>query len=360
MKAILALEDGTIYEGQSVGALGTVYGEVVFNTAMCGYQEQLTDPNYEVQLVTFTYPLLGNYGVNSEDFASDRTHAKGIIIKELCNDPANFRMEGLLGDYLKEHGIVAIADVDTRALTRLIREKGTMCACITTEESFDFAQHADAIKSAKPVRPVMLVTSDEVKTLAPTAEANGLTVAVINYGVKQNMLDCFTGLGCNVVVFPATATMDEVKAVAPNAIFLSNGPGDPKDYPDLLGLVKDILKAKIPTLAVGLGHQLVALASGFDTAPLKYGHRGVNHPVKDVQAEVVFATTQNCGYTVCADSIDKKVAAITHVNMHDGMVEGLSYKKVPVISTQFHPDTGVGPCPLAKIYKKFVDSLLAK
>jgi len=357
MKAILALEDGTIFEGVSVGAQGTVYGEVVFNTAMCGYQEQLTDPNYEGQLVAFTYPLLGNYGVNSADFASATTHAKGIIVKELCQDPANFRMEGTLTDFLAEHGIVGIVDVDTRALTRLLREKGTLCGCITTDEGFVLDEHIDAIRSAKTVRPVMLVTTDEVTESTPTENANGLTVAVINYGVKQSMLDCFTDLGCKVVVFPATATFAEVRASEPDAIFLSGGPGDPKDYPDLLPLVKEIVASKIPTLAVGLGHQLVALANGFDTVALKYGHRGVNHPVKDLATEVVFATTQNCGYTVVKDSIDPKRATVTHLNMHDGTVEGIAYKKAPIVTSQFHPDTGAGPCELAMLYKRFVAGL---
>ena len=352
MKAFLALEDGTIFEGSSFGAAGEVIGELVFNTGMTGYQEVLTDPSYCGQIVTMTYPLIGNYGVNLEDIESVRPQVKGFVVREMCKTPSNWRSLETLSDYLERNGIIGIEGIDTRALTRILRDKGTMKGIISTDPEFSFDENKALISKYTIDNPVMKVTVDETKHF----EGNGARVALIDYGIKQNIVRSLINRGCEVYQFPAAATAEEILMVKPDGIMLSNGPGDPKDCVHQIKTIKELVGRK-PLFGICLGHQLTALAMGGDTEKLKYGHRGCNHPVKDLERDLTYITSQNHGYTIIEDTLDKSRMVVSHRNMNDGTVEGVRYTDVPVFTVQFHPEASPGPADTAYLFDRFIDMM---
>ena len=347
--AYLTLIDGTQYEGVSFGYEADSIGEVVFNTGITGYQELLTDPSYVGQIVNMTYPLIGNYGVNPEDTESDSPKVKGLIVRDYCDAPSNWQSKGTLKEYLVQNKIVAIHSIDTRALTRKIRDNGTM-ACIISQNKPTDEQIAEmknfAIKGA--VAEVTCRAPYEIK-------GEGKTLALIDYGVKKHVIDVLVKKGFNIKVFPSNTSAGDILASNPDGIFLSNGPGDPKDNAGAIETVK-MLIGKKPIYAICLGHQILALAKGGDTEKLKYGHRGSNHPVRDVETGKVVITSQAHGYTVSADSI-KSVGKVTHVNINDGTVEGIEYNDGMSFSLQYHPESLTGPNTENRVFEKFVKVL---
>ncbi|ABN52184.1 MAG TPA: carbamoyl phosphate synthase small subunit [Hungateiclostridium thermocellum] len=352
MKAILALEDGTIFHGESFGAQGEVIGEIVFNTGMTGYQEVLTDPSYCGQIVAMTYPLIGNYGVNSEDIESEKPQVKGFIVRELCQNPSNWRAEETLNNYLKRNNIIGIEKIDTRALTRILREKGTMKGMISTDPNFNLDDKIDEIKAYVIKDPVMCVTTKEVLHY----KGDGFKVALIDLGLKKNIVRSLLKRGCDVHVFPANSKAEDILAINPDGIMLSNGPGDPKDCVETIETIKKLMGKK-PMFGICLGHQLTALANGADTEKLKYGHRGANHPVKDLEKDLTYITSQNHGYTIVESSMDKSRMTVSHRNMNDGTVEGVRYKDMPVFTVQFHPEASPGPEDTAYLFDEFIDMM---
>jgi len=352
MRAVIALEDGSLFEGESFGAQGEITGEVVFNTGMTGYQEVLTDPSYCGQIVTMTYPLIGNYGINADDFESDKPQVRGFIVRELCKRPSNWRSIQSLGDYLSRYGIIGVQGIDTRALTRILREKGTMKGIISTSEQFDFSSRKSAIDEFVIKDPVMEVTAKTVKYIA----GEGPKIALIDYGAKQNIIRSLIKRGCDIHIFPADSTEKEIMSISPDGIFLTNGPGDPKDCTYAIKTIKE-LYGKKPIMGICLGHQLMALACGADTAKLKYGHRGCNHPVKDLKKDMTYITSQNHGYTIVEESIDPRSMTVSHRNMNDGTIEGISYKNAPVFTIQFHPEASPGPADTAYLFDEFMQMI---
>lgn len=352
MRAFLALEDGTIFEGSSFGAAGEVIGELVFNTGMTGYQEVLTDPSYCGQIVTMTYPLIGNYGVNVEDIESAKPQVKGFVVREMCKTPSNWRSLETLSEYLDRNGIIGIEGIDTRALTRILRDRGTMKGIISTDPDFSLADKMNQIRRYTIQNPVELVTIDKVKHF----EGTGEKVALLDYGIKRNIVRSLIKRNCDVYQFPAFASSEEILAVHPDGIMLSNGPGDPKDCEDQIRTIRELLGKK-PLFGICLGHQLTALAMGGDTEKLKYGHRGCNHPVKDIERDLTYITSQNHGYTIIEESLDRKRAVVSHRNMNDGTVEGVRYTDVPAFTVQFHPEASPGPADTAYLFDRFIEMM---
>jgi carbamoyl-phosphate synthase small subunit len=354
MKAFLLHEDGTIFEGNSFGMDGKVVGEVVFNTGMTGYQEVLTDPSYCGQIVCMTYPLIGNYGVNFDDIESSKPQVKGFIVREVCKTPSNWRSIEDLNEYLTRSGIIGLEGIDTRALTRILRDNGTMRGTIITGELSD--AQAEIIKLSEYVisNPVLQVTTGEVKHY----NGNGYKVALLDYGLKQNIIRSLLKRDCEVYVFPATATAEEVMAINPDGIMLSNGPGDPKDCREQIETIRKLIGKK-PIFGICLGHQLTALAHNADTEKLKYGHRGCNHPVKDLEKDMTYITSQNHGYTIIEDSLDRETMVVSHRNMNDGTIEGIRYKDAPLFTVQFHPEASPGPGDTAYLFDEFINMIAA-
>lgn len=350
-KAFLALADGTVFEGVSAGAEGTVVGEIVFTTGMVGYLEALTDPAFAGQIATMTYPIIGNYGVNRADCQSGQVQAKGLIVKEVATHPNNFRSEETLHDYLLSENVVAISGIDTRALTKIIRNQGAMNGVITTDENFAFANYKEQIETYKVGALVCDVTCKEKYTVGEGA----LQVALLDYGVQKNIIESLVKRGAIVTVYPATTKAAEILADKPDGIMLSGGPGNPADYPELIAEIKELLSSGIPLFGTGLGHQMAAIAMGGKTEKLKFGHRGANQPVKDVQKDMTFATVQNCGYTVIADSLDAKVATVSHINVNDGTVEGIRYNGIPAFTVQYAPECKPGPKSMEYIFDEFMN-----
>ncbi|MEQ8197353.1 MAG: glutamine-hydrolyzing carbamoyl-phosphate synthase small subunit [Clostridiaceae bacterium] len=346
MKAKLILENGIIFEGKAFGYLEESVGEVVFNTGMTGYQEVLTDPSYYGQIVTMTYPLIGNYGVNLEDLESKSIKVKGFIVRENCSYPNNFRCEVKLEDYLKQNKVIGLEGIDTRALTKILRNNGTMRGIITLDDinSDEVKLKLDGYSTKEAVKAV---TSSEKYTI----EGTGKHVAIMDFGIKQNIIRNFIKRGCKVTVFPADAKASEVLDVNPDLIFLSNGPGDPEHLPEAIENIKELVGKK-PVVGICLGHQLLALSLGGKTSKLKFGHRGCNHPVKDLENNRVHITSQNHGYVV--DTLPEEME-ITHVNLNDGTVEGMKHKTLPVYSVQFHPEACPGPRDSEYIFDKFME-----
>lgn len=345
MKAKLILENGMIFEGRAFGYIEETLGEVVFNTGMVGYQEVLTDPSYYGQIVTMTYPLIGNYGLNLEDNQSKKPQVKGFIVREVCEYPNNFRYEMTLQDYLKNNKIMALHKVDTRALTKVLRNSGTMKGIITLEElSKEYVE--DKLKKFNNDAAVMKVTTKSIYTI----QGVGKHVALIDFGVKDNIIKSFINRNCKVTVFPANIKSEVVLKADPDLIFLSNGPGDPEKLKSIIENIKEFIGKK-PIAGICLGHQLLALALGGKTEKLKFGHRGCNHPVKSIEKNKVYITSQNHGYYVKELPKD---AVITHVSVNDGTVEGMRHNTLPIYSVQFHPEACPGPKDAEGIFDEFL------
>lgn len=355
MKAIIALEDGTTFEGESFTGAGEIEGELVFNTSMSGYQEILTDPSYNGQIVTMTYPLIGNYGVNKADEESYKPHAKGLVIGEASRIPSNWRSEMPLAEYLKKNHILGIHLVDTRAVTLHIRSKGAMKCLISTKET-------DAEKAvAKARHSAGLVGRDlctEVSTPHPYvfhgSEKNIRKVAVMDCGIKTNQLRILSALGCQLHVFPNHARAEDILNIKPDGFFISNGPGDPEGVPDTVKQLRQIIQTGIPTFGICFGHQLLGLAFGGRTFKLKFGHRGGNQPVIELATGRVDITSQNHGFAVDKDALPADVET-THINLNDKTSEGQRHKKLPVFSVQYHPEAAPGPNDAAHLFNRFID-----
>lgn len=345
MKAKLILENGIEFEGKAFGYLKETVGEVVFNTGMTGYQEVLTDPSYYGQIVTMTYPLIGNYGINLEDGESDKPKVKGFIVREKCDEPSNFRCEFELEDYMKQNKIVGLEGIDTRALTKILRNNGTMKGIISLEEvsSDDCKNKYERFSNKYAVKEVSVKESYEIK-------GSGKKIAIMDFGIKQNIVNNFVKRGCNVTVFPYNATAEDILNINPDLVFLSNGPGDPEDVVEGIDTIKNIVGKK-PIVGICLGHQLLALSLGGKTSKLKFGHRGCNHPVKDIKNNTVHITSQNHGYYVSTLPDDMEVS---HVNVNDGTVEGMRHKTLPIFSVQFHPEACPGPEDSNYIFDEFM------
>ena len=358
--AFLVLENGTIFEGCYFGAQGNVTGEIVFTTGMTGYLETLTDHSYNGQIVLQTFPLIGNYGVIPADFESASIAPAAYIVKYPSATPSNFRSEGNLDEFLKKQGIVGLSGIDTRALTKIIRNNGVMNGKIMdtkpTEE--DFAE----IRAYKVKNPVPKVTAKSIKQY-PAAEMGGKSsykVALYDFGAKENIRRELNKRNCDVSVFPCNTAPEEIIKLAPDGIMLSNGPGDPEDNVDIINNLKILFKSGIPIFGICLGHQLLALACGFKTNKLKYGHRGVNQPVKDLQTGRVYISSQNHGYEVLSGSIDQNIAYEWFVNVNDKSCEGIIYKDVPIFSVQFHPEACGGPKDTEFIFDRFIKNMEVK
>lgn len=349
MKAFLILEDGTVFEGTSIGSKKEVISEIVFNTSMTGYLEVLTDPSYAGQAVVMTYPLIGNYGI-TPDMESERPWVDGYIVRELSRMPSNFRCEGTIQDFLTEHDIPGIAGVDTRALTKTLRDKGTMNGMITTDENYNIEEILPKLKAYRTGNVVDKVTCKEPKIL----KGKGKKVALLDLGAKNNIAKSLNERGCEVTIYPAHTTAQEILDTKPDGIMLSNGPGDPKECESIIAEIKKLYESEVPIFAICLGHQLMALATGADTYKLKYGHRGGNHPVKDLATGRVYISSQNHGYAVDAKALDEKVAVPAFTNVNDGTNEGLKYVGKNIFTVQFHPEACPGPQDSAYLFDRFI------
>lgn len=367
--AVLALADGTVFRGRSVGADGKTVGEVVFNTAMTGYQEILTDPSYAQQMVTLTYPHIGNTGTNSADAESDAVHASGLIIRDLPLAASNFRSEQSLSDYLVANNTVCISDIDTRKLTRIIREKGAQAGCILTG---DGADEADAIAEARLFPGLKGMDLAKVVTTGASYEWTEPTwrlgetspirpeilhhVVALDFGVKRNILRILVDLGCRVTVMPATSSYDEVMAHNPDGIFLSNGPGDPEPCDYAIDLAQKVMASGLPLFGICLGHQILALASGARTEKMSHGHHGANHPVQDLTNKTVMVTSQNHGFTVSDAELPENLV-VTHRSLFDGTVQGISRTDTPAYSFQGHPEASPGPHDATYLFDAFIEAM---
>jgi carbamoyl-phosphate synthase small subunit len=349
--AKLALEDGTIFYGAGFGAETEAYGEVVFNTSMAGYQEILTDPSYKGQIITMTYPLIGNYGVNPEDVESTRPWVEGFVIKELSRVASNWRSNMSLDEYLKKYNIAGIQGIDTRALTRLLRIKGAMKGVISTTGLDDESLVKKVIASPS------IIGRDLVKEVACKeiwVSGSGHKIVLLDCGVKHNMIRLLVKAGCEVRVVPASTKAEEILGLNPDGIVLSNGPGDPEGVPYVIEEVKKLI-GKIPILGICLGHQMLGLALGGKTYKLKFGHHGANHPVMDLKTRQVAITAQNHNFCVDIDSIPNHAVEITHVNLYDKTPEGMRHKELPIFSVQYHPEASPGPHDASYLFGEFVE-----
>lgn len=355
MEAYLALADGTIFKGTAFGACGTAQGEVVFNTGMAGYQEILTDPSYCGQIVTLTYPMVGNYGINPEDFESSRPQVQALVVRENCTIPSNWRSEKTVSTFLADNGIVGIAGIDTRKLTKILRNHGTMQGVVSTE-------YSDAETLLKLARQKPVLSESKLVPHVTTKEAHTVTgdtldkykVVLLDFGVKHNIIRSLKKMGCTIEVVPAHTTAEDILAYEPDGVMLSNGPGDPKDVPYAVETIKNLL-GKVPVFGICLGHQLLALAIGADTYKLPFGHRGSNHPVKELADGRIHITSQNHGYAVGLESLAEDMAEVTHLNLNDGTVEGIRLKNIPAFSVQYHPESSPGPTDSEYLFDRFAD-----
>ena len=353
MKAFLILSDGNVFEGTSIGAEREVISEIVFNTSMTGYLEVLTDPSYAGQAVVMTYPLIGNYGICHADEESGRPWPDGFIVRELSRVPSNFRSEDSIQNFLKENNIPGIAGIDTRALTKILREKGTMNGMITTNENYNLDEILPKLKEYTTGKVVEKVTCEE-KYVLP---GDGFKVALKDFGAKRNIARSLNKRGCEVTVYPALTTAEEILAANPDGIMLSNGPGDPKECVSIIKEIKKLYDSDVPIFAICLGHQLMALATGADTHKMKYGHRGANHPVKDLQTGKVYISSQNHGYVVDMDTLDDKIARPAFINVNDKTNEGLEYVGKNIFTVQFHPEACAGPKDSDYLFDRFMNMM---
>lgn len=352
MKRQLILEDGSVFIGEAFGSEKRTLGEVVFNTGMTGYQEILSDPSYCGQIVTLTYPLIGNYGINRDDFESITPAISGFIVKEVADFPSNWRNQISLNDYFQSKNIPGIAGIDTRKLTRIIRQHGTLKGAICHIE-----ENVQAVLHQLRTTPLR---SDQVKQVstktAYPSPGRGKRVVLVDFGMKHGILRELNNRNCDVLVVPYNVTAEEILALNPDGIMLSNGPGDPKDVPEAIEMIKGIL-GKVPMFGICLGHQLFALACGANTEKMKFGHRGSNHPVKDLRTGKVAITSQNHGYTVEENSIGSTRLEVTHIALNDGTIEGLKHKDVPAFTVQYHPEASPGPEDANYLFDQFMSLL---
>lgn len=393
-KSYLILEDGTVFEGTHIGAKKEVISEIVFNTSMAGYPEVLTDPSYAGQAVCMTYPLIGNYGVCRDDLESKKPWPDGFIVRELSRMASNFRKDVTIQEFLGQYGVPGIAGIDTRALTKILREKGTMNGMITTNGNYDLKVIIPALKEYTTGKVVEKVTCEhkyEIKGsvnleengalsgsarfdkeayekgihekkpgLVKSLNGSGKRVALLDVGAKDNIADSLKKRGCDVTVYPALTKAEEIIADAPDGIMLSNGPGDPKECASIIEEIKKLYQTDIPIFAICLGHQLMALATGADTFKMKYGHRGGNHPVKDLQTGRVYISSQNHGYVVDMDKLDPEIATPAFINVNDGTNEGLAYTGKNIFTVQFHPEACPGPQDSGYLFDRFINMMNLK
>ena len=370
--AILVLEDGTVFKGTAIGAQGAAVGEVVFNTSMTGYQEILTDPSYAEQIVTLTYPHIGNTGTNSEDEESNAIWAKGLVIRDLPLLASNFRNEEDLSSYLKRHNILGIADIDTRKLTRILREKGAQNGCILAGDNLDEAQalkQAQEFPGLKGMDLAKVVSTKEQYAWTEgswqlgqghvTPENSEFHVVAYDFGAKRNILRMLVDRGCKLTVVPAQTPAADVLAMNPDGIFLSNGPGDPEPCDYAISAIKSFLETDIPVFGICLGHQLLGLASGAKTVKMKFGHHGANHPVKDMDRNVVMITSQNHGFAVDEAGMPANLK-VTHKSLFDGSLQGIHRTDKPAFSFQGHPEASPGPMDAAPLFDHFIDLIKAR
>jgi carbamoyl-phosphate synthase small subunit len=370
--ALLALADGTVFFGKGIGAAGSTVGEVVFNTSMSGYQEILTDPSYCRQIVTLTYPHIGNTGINRDDVEADRVHAAGLVIRDLPILPSSFRMERTLDAYLKAENIVAIAGIDTRKLTRILREKGAQAGCIVTATDGAALGPEAAIAEARGFPGLSGMDLAKVVSVERSYDwsegewalgsgyarqgAGRFHVVAYDYGIKRNILRMLASRGCRLTVVPAQTPAAEALALAPDGIFLSNGPGDPDACDYAIAAVREFLDRGVPTFGICLGHQVMALAAGAKTVKMKFGHHGANHPVKDLDSGQVLITSQNHGFTVDAETLPANVR-VTHVSLFDGSLQGLAWNDAPAFCFQGHPEASPGPHDVSYLFDRFIRML---
>jgi carbamoyl-phosphate synthase small subunit len=370
--ALLVLEDGSVFRGRSLGVSGSTVGEVVFNTAMTGYQEILTDPSYRRQIVTLTYPQIGNTGINPEDFESDQVWAAGLVIRQTPKLQSNWRSRQTLSEFLVEQKTVAIADIDTRRLTRLIREKGAMGACILAGDeaaasnaevqALDLAKGFAGLAGADLAQEVTGVQRDWTETAWDLATGYGelcdatYHVVAYDFGVKRNILRILAGKGCRITVVPAQTTAEQVLALKPDGVFLSNGPGDPEPCDYAITAIKQLLAMQLPIFGICLGHQLLALASGAKTMKMSHGHHGANHPVQDLATGVVMITSQNHGFAVDADNLPANLRC-THKSLFDGTIQGVARTDVPAFGFQGHPEASPGPQDCEHLFDRFTQMM---
>ena len=363
MKAFLILEDGTVFEGRSIGSDREVISEIVFNTSMTGYLEVLTDPSYAGQAVVMTYPLIGNYGICHEDMESSKPWPDGYIVRELSKVPSNFRSRGSLQYFLETYDIPGICGIDTRALTKILREKGTMNGMITTREYENPVELSGRIKAYRAAGLVEKTSCREAYVIEPAGEAGSKAkpslknVALLDLGAKRNIARSLAKRGCRVTVYPCHTSAEEILASHPDGIMLSNGPGDPKENVEIIKEIRKLYDSDIPIFAICLGHQLMALATGGDTFKLKYGHRGGNHPVKDLETGRVYISSQNHGYAVDESSLDPEIAAPAFVNVNDGTNEGLKYIGKNIFTVQYHPEACPGPRDSDYLFDRFLQMM---
>lgn len=393
-QAFLILEDGTVFKGTGIGAQKEVISEIVFNTSMAGYLEVLTDPSYAGQAVCMTYPLIGNYGICKDDMESKKPWPDGFIVRELSRIPSNFRQDITIQQFLEENGVPGIAGIDTRALTKILREKGTMNGMITTNEKYDLDEILPKLKEYTTGKVVEKVTCDTKYTISgvndlkengplsglahfdreaygegfrepkPSLVKNlngrGKKVALLDLGAKSNIADSLKRRGCDVTVYPALTKAEEIIEDHPDGIMLSNGPGDPKECVSIIEEIRKLYNTGIPIFAICLGHQLMALATGADTYKMKYGHRGGNHPVKDLATGRVYISSQNHGYVVDMEKLDPKVAVPAFINVNDGTNEGLAYTGKNIFTVQFHPEACPGPQDSGYLFDRFITMMEEK
>lgn len=350
MKAFLILEDGTVFTGTSIGSKKEIISEIVFNTSMTGYLEVLTDPSYAGQAVCMTYPLIGNYGICHEDQESLRPWPDGYIVRELSRMPSNFRSEDTIQNFLKQYDIPGIAGIDTRALTKLLREKGTMNGMITTDAAYKLEEIIPRLKAYNTGKVVECVTCEEKTVL----KGEGPKVALMDFGAKDNIAKSLNERGCEVTIYPAFTKAEEILKTNPDGIMLSNGPGDPKECTSIIEEIKKMYDSEVPIFAICLGHQLMALATGADTKKMKYGHRGGNHPVKDLETGRVYISSQNHGYVVDTDTLNPEIAVPAFINVNDKTNEGLKYTGKNIFTVQFHPEACPGPQDSGYLFDRFL------
>jgi len=348
--AYLILEDGTVFEGYSFGATGEVIGEIVFTTAMTGYLETLTDKSYYGQIITQTFPLIGNYGVITSDLESPAVSARGYIVKSWCQDPSNFRSEENLDTFLKAQNIIGLYGIDTRQLTKIIREKGVMNGKITRSNAVNLVE-------IKEYRIAEAVANVSARERYDVHEHGTYKIALWDFGLKENMIRELVKRDCALAVFPHDTDIQDILAYAPDGIMLSNGPGNPAENKEVILGLQKLMNSHIPMFGICLGHQLLALANGFATAKIKYGHRGANQPAKDLLTGRTYITSQNHGYAVCSESIDPAKATLWFENVNDKTCEGIKYKNKPVFSVQFHPEACGGPQDTAFLFDEFMSEV---